>query len=204
MTSAEFWQTQPPPLGIAGRIWRYVYGTPQHWTRVVMDRETDRYVRALDFGSLHALEISGDKWSSFGFATYRSVRYRKGTEYDWCAGPLDERFDIILAEQVLEHVADPRAALLNARTMLRPGGVLVLTTPFLIRRHDDPIDCSRWTPLGLEYLLKQCGFLDVETGAWGNRRCVRANFERWARYVPWRHSLRNEPNFPVSVWAFAR
>jgi hypothetical protein len=23
-------------------------------------------------------------------------------------------------------------------------------------------------------------------------------------YVPWRHSLRNEPNFPIVVWAYTR
>jgi len=179
----------------------YLFGTPQAWARVVMDRETDLYVRALDFRSLHALEIGGSKWATFDFATYRSANL---PEYDWCAGPLDERFDIILAEQVLEHVTNPRAALQNANTMLKPGGVLLVTTPFLIRIHDYPIDCSRWTPLGLKHLLNECDFPNVETGQWGNRRCIRANFSHWVRYVPWRHSLRNEPNFPIVVWAFAR
>ena len=37
-TLSRVWQTQPRPLGIGGRIWRYLYGTPQHWVRVVMDR----------------------------------------------------------------------------------------------------------------------------------------------------------------------
>jgi SAM-dependent methyltransferase len=182
-------------------IREYLFGMPQDWARVVMDRETDRYVRALDFRSLDALEISGSKWATLGFGTYRSAKY---PEYDWCAGPLDERFDIILVEQVLEHVTNPRAALQNARSMLKPGGILVVTTPFLIRIHEYPIDCSRWTPLGLKHLLNQCGFPNVETGQWGNRRCIRANFSHWVRYVPWRHSLRNEANFPVVVWAFAR
>jgi SAM-dependent methyltransferase len=182
-------------------IQRYLFGTEQHWARVVMDRETDRYIRGLDFPSLQALEISGSKWATYGFRTYRSAKY---PAYDWCAGPLDEKFDIILAEQVLEHLPNPRAALQNAHAMLHPGGLLVVTTPFLIRIHEYPIDCSRWTPLGLRHLLNECGFPNVETGAWGNRRCVRANFSQWARYIPWRHSLRNEVNFPVVVWAFAR
>jgi SAM-dependent methyltransferase len=174
---------------------------PQHWARVVMDRETERYVRALDPERLHALEISGTKWRDFGFASYRAAKY---PAYDWCAGPLEETFDVVIVEQVLEHVPDPRAALLNARAMVKPGGLFVVTTPFLIRVHEEPMDCTRWTASGLEVLLNQCGFAQVETGSWGNRRCVRANFERWVDYVPWRHSLRNEPNFPVVVWAFAR
>lgn len=185
-------------------IREYFFGTPQHWARVVMDRETDRHVRALNVRSLHALEIGGGKgsrWATFGFATYRSANF---PEYDWCAGPLDERFDVIVAEQVLEHVLSPRTALQNASAMLKPSGVLVLTTPFLVRIHEDPVDCSRWTPRGLTRLLNECGFPNVETGAWGNRRCIRANFKHWVRYVPWRHSLRNEPDFPIVVWAFAR
>jgi SAM-dependent methyltransferase len=158
-------------------------------------------VRTLDFGSLDALEISGSKWATFGFATYRSAKW---PEYDWCGGTLNATFDVIIAEQVLEHVPYPRVAIQNAREMLRRDGLLVLTLPFLIRIHEGPIDCSRWTPLGLTHLLNECGFASVETGSWGNRSCVRGNFRRWARYVPWRHSLKNEPNFPVVVWAFAR
>jgi SAM-dependent methyltransferase len=125
-------------------------------------------------------------------------------EYDWCGITLPETFDVVIAEQVLEHVTHPRSALQNAHAMLRPSGVLILTLPFLIRIHNYPVDCTRWTPLGLEYLLHECGFSNVGTGAWRNRSCIRGNFGRWARYVPWRHSLKNEPNFPVVVWAFAR
>ena len=38
----------------------------------------------------------------------------------------------------------------------------------------------------------------------GNRRCVVANFRGWPSWVRWKHTLRNEPDFPVVVWAFAR
>ena len=38
--------------------------------------------------------------------------------------------------------------------------------------------------------------------SWGNRQCVVGNFDRWPAYRRW-HSLRNEPDFPVQVWAFA-
>jgi hypothetical protein len=38
--------------------------------------------------------------------------------------------------------------------------------------------------------------------AWGNRDAVLGNFDRWAGYRRW-HSLRNEPDLPLQVWAFA-
>lgn len=185
-----------------------VYGllgaSETQWARVVMNRETERFVRSLKYSSLNALEISGTKWECFGFAAYRTASF---PEYDVCGGPLEvEAFDIIIAEQVLEHVLWPYRAVRNIWKMLRPSGVFVVTTPFLLRVHNSPADCSRWTEMGLKHLLAECGFeLDrIITGSWGNRSCVRANFREWRLWIPWMHSLRNEGEFPVVVWALAR
>jgi len=40
-----------------------------------------------------------------------------------------ERFDVVLLKHVVEHVRDPRAALARARSLLAPGGLLVVVTP---------------------------------------------------------------------------
>jgi hypothetical protein len=90
--------------------------------------------------------------------------------------------------------------------MLKSDGYFLITTPFLLRVHNFPIDCSRWTETGIKYFLAECGF-DIEriqTGSWGNRACIQANFLNWAIYRPWFHSLKNEPDFPVVVWALAQ
>ena len=44
--------------------------------------------------------------------------------------------------------------------------------------HGYPIDCSRWTELGLKHFLAECGFPieDFKTGSWGNRASVKASF----------------------------
>lgn len=175
--------------------------SPEHWARVVVDREVAAYMDGLDRDSLRALEIGGHFWANAGWRSHRAATY---PEYDWCAGPLDETFDIVIAEHVLEHVVRPAAALRNSHAMLAPGGRLLISTPFLIRIHEAPVDVTRWTPFGLEQLLNECGFPIVETGSWGNRRCVKANLGRWTRYRPWRHTLHNDPACPVVVWAFAR
>jgi SAM-dependent methyltransferase len=128
-------------------------------------------------------------------------------EYDVCDGPLwESAFDLVIAEQVFEHLRWPYRAARNVHQMLRPGGYFLMTTPFLLRVHGSPIDCSRWTELGLRHLLAEGGFdlSRIRTESWGNRECVVANFDRWETYDPREHSLNNEPDFPVVVWALAR
>jgi SAM-dependent methyltransferase len=176
----------------------------EHWARIVMDRTTSQFVQSLNLQTMRALEISGQEWNNYGFKEYVSACY---PEYDVCAGPYEKNsFDVILAQQVLEHVLWPYRAVKHVYETLRPGGWFIVTTPFLLRVHDYPVDCSRWTELGLKHLLAEGGFYlnDIQTGSWGNRACVRANFNRWARWIPWLHSLKNERLFPVVVWAFAQ
>jgi SAM-dependent methyltransferase len=175
-----------------------------HWARAVMDRETTKMINELGTGSSDALEISGDAWKSrAAFRSYRSVHY---PEFDICEQPLDEQFDIIFAEQVFEHLVWPYRAGRNVLSMLKPGGYFLMTTPFLIRIHDAPLDCTRWTAAGIRSFLAECGFPleSVVAHSWGNRACVKANFMTWPTFRPWAHSLRNEDNFPVVVWALAR
>jgi SAM-dependent methyltransferase len=184
-------------------LYHFLCGYGQHWTRVIMDKETASYVASLNYKTFKALEISGSKWEKFGFASYRSIAY---PEYDLCKGVLDsERFDIIIAEQVLEHALYPYRAVQNLYRMLNHGGVVVITTPLLLKIHECPFDCSRWTEVGIKYLLIEGGFNcdGIKTGSWGNRACIVANFKKWVNWVPWKHSLKNEPSFPVVVWAFA-
>ena len=173
------------------------------WGRIVMNQETDRLIRSLDWQHASVLEISGQKWKGFGFQTYRSVGF---PEYDLCAGTLDEKFDIIIVEQVFEHLLWPYRAARNVFQMLNHDGALLVTTPFLVKIHNSPVDCSRWTEVGLRHLLAEGGFdIDrIETGSWGNRACVRSNWWKWTIYQPWLHSLNNEPEFPFHVWALAR
>jgi hypothetical protein len=178
-------------------------GGYEMWLRVVMNQETARLVRELDFKHASVLEISGLAWKDFGFARYVSVGY---PGYDVCAGVLEEKFDIIIAEQVFEHVLWPYRAVRNVFQMLNSSGAFLVTTPFLVRIHGHPIDCSRWTELGMRHLLAEGGFdIDrITTGSWGNRTCVRSNLLRWTPYNRWLHSLRNEADYPLQVWALAR
>jgi SAM-dependent methyltransferase len=174
------------------------------WLRVVMYRQCFAFIQSIRPETLDTLEISGGpQWRrTFKFRSYTSTEF---PEFDICAQVLDRQFDLIIADQVFEHLPWPMRAGRNVYAMLRPGGYFIIATPFLVRVHDVPIDCSRWTQQGLSYLLQECGFLarDIKTYAWGNRKCLKANLFKWRRYGFYR-SLANEPNFPVMVWAISQ
>lgn len=187
----------------AHRVLDYAGYEREQWGRVVMRRESRRLVESLGPSGMRALEISGTFWSDLPFKEYESASY---PDYDVCAETLPRSFDLIIAEQVFEHLLWPYRAATHVFQMLTPGGYFLVSTPFLLRIHNEPTDCTRWTETGLRHLLAESGFplTEIETGSWGNRACVKSNFGWWARYNPWIHSLRNEPDFPVHVWALAR
>ena len=181
----------------------WVGHTETSWTRVVMNRTTLEWVRGLQPEQRDALEISGEYWQNkVPFRSYRSAWY---PEFDVCAKPLPESFDLIIAEQVFERLTHPARAARHVYQMLRAGGYFLLTTPFLLKIHASPTDCTRWTPQGLAYFLEDAGFSrdKIRVDSWGNRACVKAAF-RGANYCRRIHSLKNEPDFPLSVWALAQ
>ncbi len=71
-------------------------------------------------------------------------------------------YDLVLCSQVLEHIAQPDKAIREVMRVLRPGGRLVLTVPFLSRLHEEPFDYFRFTEYGLRVLLENAGFRVTE------------------------------------------
>jgi SAM-dependent methyltransferase len=171
-----------------------------------MYRRCFEFIVTLEPQKLDVLEISGGpQWKrAFNFRSYHATHY---PSFDICSQTLGRQFDLIIADQVFEHIAWPNRAGRNVFRMLRPGGTFIIATPFLLRIHKVPIDCYRWTEEGLSYLLQDCGFPagSIKTDSWGNRACLKACLTKWPspRYG-WFRPLHNEPDFPVVVWAFAR
>lgn len=118
------------------------------WVRVVMDRETNRLINDLSFDQLNTLVVSGEKWKDFGFGSYESKCY---PDFDVTFDKPDRQYDLVIAEQVFEHLLRPYKAGTNIYDMLNEDGYFLITTPFLIRIHPNPDDCTRWTETGLKY-----------------------------------------------------
>jgi len=70
----------------------------------------------------------------------------------------DNYADIILSNQVLEHVDTPSGYLQEAYRILKPGGSIILTTHGYWFYHPTPNDYWRWTSAGLRKKVEAEGF----------------------------------------------
>jgi SAM-dependent methyltransferase len=69
----------------------------------------------------------------------------------------DASFDTVLCSEVLEHLKHPHLAIEEAARVLRDGGHLILSVPFLYGIHEQPVDYFRFTEHGLSALLVSSG-----------------------------------------------
>ena len=85
-------------------------------------------------------------------------------------------FDTILATEVLEHVEDAEMAANEIARVLRPGGFVLATVPFLYPTHEAPYDNRRFTHYGLRSLFERRGFDVVGLESKGGIPSVVAQF----------------------------
>ena len=177
----------------------------KHWIRIVCDEEIHKFISNLNYKSLSTLEISGKHWQwLFPTEKYDNLYY---PEFDISqVEDFQKTYDLIILEHVLEHIPHPSFALKNIYRLLNPGGHLIVVTPFLVKLHLAPKDCTRWTGQGLKYFISQNGFdpENITVGQWGNKSVIIANLNKWIKYNPLIHSLENDEQFPAVVWAFAK
>lgn len=108
-----------------------------------------------------------DSKAHFGYETPDTLYYSGKV---W---PLkDKTVDFILCTETLEHIEDPAPFLKETFRCLKPGGTLLLTVPFAARWHFIPYDYWRYTPSGLDRLLRKTGFSQVQVFARGNQLTV--------------------------------
>ena len=70
----------------------------------------------------------------------------------------DQSFDSVLATEVFEHVQNVERAAAEMFRVLRPGGIALVTVPYLYPTHEAPYDFRRFTHFGLADLVRRHGF----------------------------------------------
>lgn len=103
-----------------------------------------------NINSYTGLEIDSESSRKRGIADY----FYEGQSFPFS----DESYDALLCNQVLEHVFNPDVFLGEINRVLKPGGKLLLTVPFVWDEHEQPYDYARYSSFGLFALLEKSGF----------------------------------------------
>jgi len=72
----------------------------------------------------------------------------------------DERWDLVIISQVLEHCWTPKKAIKEAYRIIKPHGWLIVDTPWNYPQHEEDGfgDYWRFTPMGMDKLCEEAGF----------------------------------------------
>ncbi|MEQ9560255.1 MAG: class I SAM-dependent methyltransferase [Rhodospirillales bacterium] len=106
---------------------------------------------------------------------YESANINPQTEPTFLLNPdaplpiSDGVYDTVISLNTLEHVYALERSLHEMARVLKPGGRLILTVPFMFRVHGHPDDFHRGTPSFWKQMLTAVGFgdIDVEALVWG-------------------------------------
>ena len=105
----------------------------------------------------------------------------------------NESIGLVLNLESLEHLPYPQRAIDEIHRVLRPNGLLILTTVMHFKIHRAPKDYWRFTPDGIELLLNRFEILDCALegnlkrpkGIWATAQKT-SNLETWGRLPPLR------------------
>jgi SAM-dependent methyltransferase len=109
------------------------------------------------------------RWLGDGYVTLGQTD-REDVQGDLLALPFDaDHFDGVVLTEVLEHCVDPRAAIADVFRVLKPGGLLLVTSPYIWPEHGiegEYRDYWRFTRHGWESLLDAFAGVQIDPCAW--------------------------------------
>jgi len=113
-------------------------------------------------------------------------KIKADVRWDGSTIPLpDNSFDCAMATEVLEHCPYPEKTLREVLRVLKPGGVLLITVPFIWCLHEIPHDEYRYTPFSLRRHLEASGFkVDYIRATGGWHASMATMLGAWVRGAP--------------------
>ncbi len=99
--------------------------------------------------------------------SYKSINIDHSIEPTWLVKAGDpipcnyNTFDTVISLNTFEHIYEPREIIEQLYKTIKPGGVMLITTPFLFPIHAHPDDFFRPTPSWFRQTLNSCGFRQI-------------------------------------------
>lgn len=70
----------------------------------------------------------------------------------------DEQFDSVFSSEVFEHIFNLQEIIPEIRRVMKKGGKILITCPFVWNEHEVPVDFARYTQFALKDLFEKNGF----------------------------------------------
>jgi len=93
----------------------------------------------------------------------------------------DNHFDSVFSSEVFEHIFNLERVLSEIHRVIKPGGHLLISVPFVWEEHEIPHDFARYTTFGIDHLVTKTGFEVIEIQKTTNH--VETVFQLWNAYV---------------------
>ncbi len=151
-------------------LWTDIFRNPFYFIRLRLFQVFKQYIPelsgiVLDFGCgskpYEALFVSTTSYIGLDIEVsgHSHIDEKIDVFYDGKNIPFgDDHFDNVFCSEVMEHVFNPDESLQEIKRVLKPGGKLLLTCPFVWPEHEAPFDYARYSSFGITHLLEKNGF----------------------------------------------
>jgi SAM-dependent methyltransferase len=75
---------------------------------------------------------------------------------------IKNKFDLVICTNVLEHIFETNLAIANLKKLVKKGGHLFVSVPFIYPLHDEPADYWRFTEHSLKILFKEFEIIEFK------------------------------------------
>jgi SAM-dependent methyltransferase len=97
---------------------------------------------------------------------------------------INEKFEIVICTEVLEHVLDWKVAFDNMAKLCSPEGLVLITCPMFYPLHEEPFDYWRPTPYALIEFAKRNGFSIIKEKKLGDGKDVLGTLLKNSYFYP--------------------